>query len=462
MKRWVFFSIALGISAGSLGAPSASEVGIRGIFENLREKALRSSPELATAESELNRVGASLYTSATRWVPHVNLQLSQTRAKDYSFATNLGALGQTFVPEKMDLSRWALSASMPIYNRGVHLGLQTASRERDLARAQVTSKKAELNSKLRSVLGQYLLSDYRDLVIESTIQLAQTSLHEARTRFELGQKTRIDVLRAEANLASLQARQATLQQQLRSDKNTLLEFLGISESEYAALGLEALLKTENDAQVSLEHFADVEAGLAGVSEWIATDSAKRAERVVTSSPSYLILSADESLSKSRAQSLMAAEWPELLAQASLSKQATKFSDAFASGDRSYSVGLVLNIPLFSGGSFWSTHRESVAADETATIKRRRDESALLNLVEAQRLQLQALSKALQSTKLQVDQNEEIVRLSNKSYQLGRTSTLELLSAQNDLLNSKVDLADTKLKISVLARQFAWNLGVDLP
>ena len=38
--------------------------------------------------------------------------------------------------------------------------------------------------------------------------------------------------------------------------------------------------------------------------------------------------------------------------------------------------------------------------------------------------------------------------------------MELLGSQNDLIESKINLAKTKVDLSVLARKLAWNLGLE--
>lgn len=106
--------------------------------------------------------------------------------------------------------------------------------------------------------------------------------------------------------------------------------------------------------------------------------------------------------------------------------------------------------------------EKASADKNVELQSDRNVLRLRNEVISQQARIIALEKALQSQRIAVAQTEEIVRLSLRTYQLGKGSLVELLGSQNDLINAKATLVATQLDLASTARQLAWNLGVTVP
>ena len=60
------------------------------------------------------------------------------------------------------------------------------------------------------------------------------------------------------------------------------------------------------------------------------------------------------------------------------------------------------------------------------------------------------------------QQEEIVRLSLKSYAIKQTSMQDLLTSKNRLIDAKNALMETTTTLGSLYRQLAWQLGIPFP
>jgi outer membrane protein TolC len=60
----------------------------------------------------------------------------------------------------------------------------------------------------------------------------------------------------------------------------------------------------------------------------------------------------------------------------------------------------------------------------------------------------------------LNKNLEVERLTQRSYQLGKSSFLDLQIAQNDLVESKIQLAQAQIELSVLVWQIRWNMGLE--
>jgi outer membrane protein TolC len=68
-----------------------------------------------------------------------------------------------------------------------------------------------------------------------------------------------------------------------------------------------------------------------------------------------------------------------------------------------------------------------------------------------------LIQAERAQKLAIRQNEELAVLSFKTYQLGRASLLEVLSAQNAAMEARSQWVRTRVELASLVSAFQWNL-----
>lgn len=446
-------------------APAAARADIAEEFARLEAMARERSPEIAQSRDTMSEKRAARYTAITRWLPRLDFQLSQSDTLDFSLIQSgaLGSLAQSgfvFTPVETPLTKWSLNLSVPLYRRSVHVGLEQANAELDLASSQFDSKLSELDWRMRSLFGAYLLDLYRDATIQTSIDVAQTNLREARLRFELGQRTRVDVLRSEANLVSLQSKKMSYQTDQDSDLNAFLDYSGITVADLRSAGSEPPPDGETPIAEAIDRFVALD-GLSRSLEGRLEAPSPEQAGPLDGSPSFRNIALSEELSETQARVSMAQEFPELLLQGSLSKEGPHWDDAFSQGDQSHSIALVLNVPIFTAGSAFSSYYEKTNAQAAARAKGESDLLQLKNDIEKDRDQIRTLRKSVESFALNRSQNEELVRLSFKSYQLGKSTLVEVLQSQNDLLDSKFNLAKAKLDLSTASRRFAWNLGIPL-
>ncbi|MEK6705898.1 MAG: TolC family protein [Bdellovibrionota bacterium] len=424
------------------------------IYARIRTHTLENAPDIRSAKATLGQKQAGLYTSWTRWLPRADVQLSQSRIQDFSILTG-GSLGSAtpFTPTEVSLSRWALNINVPIYRRSVHAGLLQAYAEKSFFEENLNIKTSEVQWKLRSLFGAYLFQTYKFLSLGKSTEFAETSLKEAKLRFELGERTKVDVLRAEANLSSLVAKALSAEQESTAALTAMFEYAGLDRQDLK-------ISSEDAFQDAINEFSNIEELFKILNQYIADGNiAGMGERIARLSPLYRNYLSNESLADSRARSATVQEWPELILQGSINKQAQTWGEAFSPDNRSRSISVVLSVPIFSGGSLFSTTKEQNRMNEVSRIKTDSDIMHLKSELEEDITRIMAMKKALQSHTLNLAKNEELVRLSQNSYRLGKTTLLELQAAQNDLLDAKVTLAETKINLSVLLRKFAWNLGV---
>lgn len=436
-------------------------------YRRLFALAKSHSPEVRAAQETARQKGAGWWSAFTRWLPRADLQLSTSSSKDYSFITSgaLGSLGSTpgmdLTPKAVTLGRWALNFSVPLYRRQVHLNLTQATLESSQADAQLSNRISELDWKLRGAAANYLAQVYRELAVQKSIELGEAHLKETKIRVELGQKTKVDLLRSQANLSSWLSKRLSHKNARESDRHTLMDLMGISDAEWQELEGSAQWGDVDGTAEAIEKFANLKMTQSVAASWIQKLSGRGAleRRVVEHGPRYAQVQREGEISRHQVSGLMAAEWPELTAQAGFNKQADVFSKLTEFDNVTYQFSIGLSIPLFTFGSLFSSWREMGAARRVAELRESRELQRVLSDTETLAQQISLLEQTLDSTNLQLSQQTEILRLTQKSYELGKAGILELLTSQNELLETKINWVKTKLDLSVALRRFLWEIGV---
>ncbi len=467
------FTLALNLAFFATRAAGARDT-LDEVYQEIRTESLRRAPSLQIAREESNQKSAAIWTAWTRWFPRADLSLTQSQSQDYSIVTS-GALSGTpfsFEPAQVNLNRWTLVASLPLYNRSVHLGVEQAHADARRSRARLENMEGEFESRLKSAFGQVLAEEYALLSIAGSIETSKKSLAEAQLRFSLGQKTRLDVLRAEADLSALESRRLTTLEQRAGAIKNLSELTGISRKELENSAWlspkEAAppLETERTLRGRIEELTRIDILLTRLEPFLGREEDPEVissieSRLTGSHPRSAQITAEEELSSVRGALAWAEEWPELRIQANLNKQAGTWSEALDPAQRSYSVQATLTIPIFSFGSSISRLRERNAIQDAGESQARVSALELRNNLLNDRTRILTLIQAEKAQKLAIRQNEELTELSFKSYQLGRAGILELLSAQNAAMEARTQWVRTRIQLSALVENFAWNL-LDAP
>lgn len=454
----LILALAILPSAGAGEAPVS-------VYDRLKEATREHSPELAGARAELEQRGAQVHTSIAHWLPRLELQFSQTKSRDYSLLVSgqLPAGFGPFTPPEISLAGWRVLGTLPLYRRSVHLGVVQAAREREAADARLNSRTEELDFRLRGLFGAYLLQSYKLAALKHSLEIAETNLREVRARFALGQRTRVDVLRYEANGTQLESRRLQHEQQLSADWSSLVDYTGLDDHKLEEIGVRAVAGSEERLDSAIEEFAAVDPAWSRVAGWVGSDDAAAlSRRLEERCPLVRSILAEDAVADAKSGLLSAQEWPELSVQASLFQQARAWGELFSGRQVSYSLGVVLSIPLYLGGSLYSATREAISARQVATVRRERELLRVRSDVRGEILQARSLRQAVEALRLARDQQGEIVRLSAKSYELGRLPLVELLASSNALLEAKIEYAKARIDLGVLVRRLAFHLGAENP
>lgn len=202
------------VAAAVLGAAPGARAG-EGVLTlpEALQAALQDSPALASARASLAAAGYRVDGAVTGFLPVVTASAGYRRATQNSagssaVASAAGAAGGSLAGTRTSgtsYDNWSTSLGLQqtIWDFGRTLGPLQAARAQDRAEA------ARLQASVQDVMLQVGTAYLQVLAADATVEAARESrrqmaehLAAARDRFEAGLRPRIDVTRAEADLAS--------------------------------------------------------------------------------------------------------------------------------------------------------------------------------------------------------------------------------------------------------------------
>ncbi|MDO8548579.1 MAG: TolC family protein [Ignavibacteria bacterium] len=150
-------------------------------------------------------------------------------------------------------------------------------------------------------------------------------------------------------------------------------------------------------------------------------------------------------------------FPRLTNSIGFSSFANKPGNLFDS--KSYSVGLTLSVPIFSGFSVSNQV-------EFATVNAMNQEVELTDLerdikrnIQKTYLDLQAAEKSLNVSEKNVEAAEENLRIEEEKYNLGSSRLLDVLVARTNFTNARVNYINAQFAYIVLSKQLKYYLGI---
>lgn len=406
-------------------------------IKELQDKSIKLSPELKIVRNYRSQKNAQSYTSFSDFLPQAYFSVRQN--KDFFEERNvqLRTLGIGVLN-----SSWAIDYKWTLLNYGILQATRKTFTESDKAELEVSNKEKEYPITFNTNLLNYLLAKYKKAAVENSLKKAEEGKKEARLGFELGQKTKIDVLRSEANMVSLDSKKTTFADEEQNTRSKLIEYSGLENSDLA------FFDNLDEPQV-----------LGLINTLSATTITPKDQPTFDKSPLLEILKYEEKINSIALASITQSQWPELKIQGSYNNSGDNFPTAFHSPYRTHSIALILTIPLFGGGSLISSNYENYFAKKQIqyTMDQRRLETQ--NNLNNTLIKIKALETLVASLNLNVSQFEELYRLTSKSYQLGKSTLFEVLEVQDNLLDSKISLAQNKIQFYTLSQNYLWQAGL---
>ncbi|MBB4042141.1 outer membrane protein [Microvirga flocculans] len=302
-------------------------------------------------------------------------------------------------------------------NQMIFDGFRTPNRVR-AAESGVLSTRESLNTTEQTVLLNAATA-YMDVLQDTAVlelqrnqvEVIDEQLRQTRDRFNVGEVTRTDVAQAEARLAQAQSEASQAEATLRASIATYRQVIGVEPQQLApGRPLDKMTPKTVDAALKV-----------ALSEHPAI--------------------------KARQHAVDVAELQVKIAQGALAPQlgvvgaVDQRYDRQAEGDNALSASVVarLTVPIYEGGQAYSATRQ--AKEE---VGQRRLEADLVRdqvraFVTSSWGQLEAARAQIQAAQAQIDAAETALNGVREEARVGQRTTLDVLNAQQELLNARVSL-----------------------
>jgi outer membrane protein len=281
------------------------------------------------------------------------------------------------------------------------------------------------------------------IVKEEDVKWNQKNLETITERNKLGAVTLADVYAQQVRAGNAELEVIRTRNNLETAKSNLLYYLGLDVLEPFTFSDAMPIDGMNPLQ---SNFEDEYKNLSTIVEQALNN------RTDYRSARLGLLSAQNNVTMAWSGHL-----PRLSNSASFGTSANRFNDLFDS--KSYSVGLTLSVPIFSG--FDVEHRVQLAEVNVmnSEIEVSDLERDIKRNIQKTFLDLQASEKALEVSKRNVVAAEENRKIEEEKYSLGSGTLLNVLIANSEYTTAQTNFIDAQFAYIVLSDQLKYFMGI---
>lgn len=324
--------------------------------------------------------------------------------------------------------------------------LATVSQSKNnLESAQLSLSRLKQNIVFQTVSNYYDIINATELlkVKEEDVKWNEKNLETITERNKLGAVTLADVYSQQVNVGNAELAVIQAKNNLETFKSNFLYYLGLDVMESYTFS-DSLSNADKD--VIQKH---VEANYNDLSD-IMTKSLS--SRLDYQSAKLNFESAANGVTIAKG-----GYFPNLTNSNTFYTYADQMSNLFQ--NKSYSVGLTLNIPIFSGFSI-DNH---VQLAEVSLMNSKADlsdlERDIKRNIQKTYLDLQAAEKSLDVSKRNVEAAEENRRIQQEKYDLGSNTLLDVLVANSGYTTAQTNYINAEYAYIVLSEQLKYQLGI---
>ena len=397
--------------------------------DNLREalvSAYRTNPTLTAQRQSLEATDATVAIAKAAGRPQISATVGLNRDLSRSGILDTGAKGPT-VSVGGDLS-------YPLFNGGsVKNSIRAAETRVEAGRATLRAVEGDV---FTQAVAAYM-NVIRDRAVvelnQNNVKILETNLEATRDRFQIGDLTRTDVAQSEARLQLGRSLLATSQGLLTASEATYRQQIGHPPGQLAPPPpLPPLPATPEEA---------VRIALANNPDLIAiTRQASAAGYDVRVAEAGRLPTLSGVLSETYVNSLGGA------------------TGAFPSTGTQTTAGLNARIPIFQGGLPAAQTRRAQALEGQTLEQVVGTERAVVQTTRAAFATYDAAQKSIQSNTVAVQANELALEGTRAEQSVGTRTVIEVLNAEQELLNSQVALVTAKRDAYVAGFQLLNAMG----
>jgi outer membrane protein len=377
-------------------------------------------------------------TEAYRSNPTLQQQRAAQRAEDETYVqaraalrpTLSGTVGENYTHESVNSVTYGAGAlelrsitaganlSQPLYTGGASTAaIKAAEREVLQGREQLRYTESQV---MAAVIQSFMdvIRDTESLRInQQNVQVLQRQLQETSAEFDVGEVTRTDVAQAEARLAASQASLSAAQAQLSVSKANYAQVVGEAPGELVPPPILPGVPSTYD---------------------VALDAAQK------NNPQLRAAQYAEDAAHSRVSQARAAYRPTVALTTGFQFQHEPIAGLpIPSDNQTFTAGVTVSIPLFTGGLNGSRVRQALETDNEAMYGIEAQRRAVMQQVSQAWAQVLSARAQTSSDEQQVKAATVAAEGERQEAQVGLRTTIDVLNAEQELRNAELSLVQAR-------------------
>jgi outer membrane protein TolC len=444
--------------------------------DSVAERAVVSSATVQQKLAELDVARAKVDQTTIRFYPHLTLSASYMRLSPVSGsfgdgasvgAANAGLLsvgacpgggaGQCVLDSQgspvgaaafslvFPENNYTLTAQLSVPFSDYLLSLSDAAAGSaasiEASKLQVKAERLNVQSSARALYYDWLRARARVVIAQKSLERTRARLGEARDALELGSITKADLLRLEALVASTEQVLLEAKSFSATAQNQLAIVMGDKPGVEYQLG-EDISAPHDEVQGTIEQLT--ERALSSRLELRALESAQRSMRYAAS------------VSRSGV-------YPRLdgIAEATYANPNQRNFPPAEEWNPSWAVGARLTFGLSDALGASASGREFEATARSLDAQKRVLVDGIRQEVMSYVLARERAKGALDSARRGLVASEEAYRVATDLYQLGRTTTSDVIDAEADLLGARLAELNARIEIHIVEARLRHAAGFDV-
>ena len=398
--------------------------------------------DVAKARAAAEALKGKIQEVRAQALPDVKLESNVTRWRDPSLLNASGLdkfpeeLRSALVPSAVNLFDYAVTVKQPLFTQGkVRTALRLASIEAEGAVSEIDRAEQDVAlAATKAFYGLLWAERYRTLVAETQ---EQKKLHAAmaRTRFQNGVATEVDVLRSEVDVANGGPDLVRAGNAIKLARAELNYYLGRP--------LEAATRLVGDFQETA---------------WEQPDLAELERDALRRRPEIERLriaerSAETQLSLAKAEDRMRLDF-----SGSYGLMARLPQNLINPEFTRWTAGLNFTFPLFDGFKRSGMITEALANQKAARLDREKFEQQVRLSIQQGYDDLQAAAESIAAAKATVGEAERVLSMMQNNYKYGAATTLDIVDAETAVSVARTNLLRGLHDYSVGRANLRWSLG----
>ena len=411
-------------------------------LEEAVRMAIERHPDVGKARAGADALKGKIREVRAQALPDIQIVSDAIRLRDPSLLNASGLdnfppeLRAALVPSAVNLFDYGITVKQPLFTQGkVGTALRLASIEAEGSISEIDRAQQDVAlGTVKAFYGLLWAERYRDLVAETQ---EQKKLHAemARTRYQNGVATEVDVLRSEVAVSNGAPDLLRAENAIRQTRAMLNYYLGRP--------LDFATRPAGD----FEHKA-----------WERNDVAELEKDAVRRRPEMQRLriaerSSATQLDLAKAESRMRADFSSSYGISSRLPQ-NMFNKEFVR----WTAGVNFTLPVFDGfrrsGLVW----QATANQRAARLDREKGEQQIQLAVQQSFDELRASAETVAAARATVGQAEKVLTMMQNNYKYGAATTLDIVDAQTAVSVARSNLLRGLHDYSVARADLRWALG----